>query len=98
MKTCYKCKQTLDVDGFHKNASTKDGLAHYCKQCANAYTKTMRVKHPKPSKPYSPVLGYKKPQGAVRKETNRQRMIAKYGIDFVETQDALTDLRDERFG
>lgn len=95
MKTCPKCKQTMEADGFRKDASRKDGLSFYCKQCGNAYAKTMRRKHPKP---YPSVLGYRKPVGAVRKETNRQRMIAKYGIDFVETQDSMTDSSDERFG
>lgn len=34
MKQCYKCKETKDVSGFHKNKNKADGLQNYCKSCA----------------------------------------------------------------
>ena len=38
MKTCNnpKCKQTKPESEFYKDQSRKDGLAHWCKMCANA--------------------------------------------------------------
>ena len=34
MKTCPKCKQTMEADGFRKDASRKDGLSFYCSNVA----------------------------------------------------------------
>lgn len=32
-KRCHACKQDKDVSEFHKNRSTRDGLAEACKPC-----------------------------------------------------------------
>jgi len=32
-KRCPRCKETKDIDEFHKNRKLKDGHAVYCKQC-----------------------------------------------------------------
>jgi hypothetical protein len=39
MKTCNKCKETLEYDKFAKNRSQKDGYENYCKSCKNLYNK-----------------------------------------------------------
>lgn len=33
MKTCSRCKESLNVDCFHRNPSKKDGLDCRCKKC-----------------------------------------------------------------
>lgn len=33
MKKCSLCKEGKSVDSFHNNKSTKDGLAHWCRDC-----------------------------------------------------------------
>lgn len=35
-KVCPKCGRELSVSGFYPNRRAKDGLATYCKECANA--------------------------------------------------------------
>lgn len=35
-KVCSKCKTFKSVSDFHKDMSTKTGLAYYCKECANS--------------------------------------------------------------
>ena len=46
MKTCPKCRRSLTVDNFHKNAQKKDGLHGWCKVCSinasNAWNKAHR--------------------------------------------------------
>ncbi|NDV63985.1 hypothetical protein [Bacteroides sp. 224] len=32
-KFCPKCSQTKNVNEFYKNAASRDGLQHYCKEC-----------------------------------------------------------------
>ena len=32
-KRCAACKKLLSLDSFHRNKSTKDGYAAYCKEC-----------------------------------------------------------------
>ena len=36
-KQCGKCKELKSHSDFHKNKSTKDGLARWCKQCKKEY-------------------------------------------------------------
>lgn len=38
-KYCKKCDTTKPVSEFNKNASSKDGLGFYCRQCARQTTK-----------------------------------------------------------
>ena len=35
-KTCSKCKQSLPVNEFYRDASRRDGLANKCRACQNA--------------------------------------------------------------
>jgi len=37
IKQCSKCEETKPVSGFHKNASRKDGLYSWCKECQRQY-------------------------------------------------------------
>lgn len=34
-KLCKDCGQTRPIDEFHRNRRSRDGLAYYCKSCAN---------------------------------------------------------------
>lgn len=34
-KLCPKCKRTLPVSGFHRNAAQRDGVECYCRECAS---------------------------------------------------------------
>lgn len=36
-KHCSKCKEIKDLLEFHKNASRKDGVQHYCKSCSKGF-------------------------------------------------------------
>lgn len=45
MKTCAKCKESLNTDQFGKNSRTKDGLLIYCKPCANARAAAYRLRN-----------------------------------------------------
>ncbi len=38
-KECRKCKDLKDHSDFHKNKSSKDGLASWCKDCKKQYRK-----------------------------------------------------------
>lgn len=35
IKRCTRCKEYLPINRFGKNASEKDGLCYYCKECKN---------------------------------------------------------------
>jgi hypothetical protein len=35
LKTCSKCGETKSINDFYKNASNKDRLGDYCKECHN---------------------------------------------------------------
>lgn len=37
MKTCNKCKETLDLSCFHRDNNAPDGLKYTCKACMKAY-------------------------------------------------------------
>lgn len=39
MKLCKKCGRELSEDYFNKNASSKDGLQAYCKECQRKIAK-----------------------------------------------------------
>jgi len=43
MKTCCSCKETLDIDKFYNDKSSKDGKSARCKKCKD------RSKKGKPS-------------------------------------------------
>lgn len=43
-KRCPQCGRTLPRSGFHSNVRRSDGLAHYCKQCANERSEASRRK------------------------------------------------------
>lgn len=38
MKQCARCLETKPTTDFHKNSTTADGLAAYCKPCRKAYS------------------------------------------------------------
>lgn len=46
MKKCYKCKETKDLSEFHKNKRKKDGLNHYCKDCARIKNREYYLRTP----------------------------------------------------
>jgi hypothetical protein len=33
MKECKKCNKVKNLDMFHKNKQSRDGVMHYCKEC-----------------------------------------------------------------
>lgn len=37
MQRCYKCKETKDLDCFHKNKNTPSGYSRCCKVCVQVY-------------------------------------------------------------
>jgi hypothetical protein len=39
-KHCSRCEKRKSVDDFHKNKKSKDGLALWCKDCVNAYSRS----------------------------------------------------------
>ena len=41
-KHCPGCNRDLPVENFHRNQSTNDGLASYCRGCVNANAKLPR--------------------------------------------------------
>lgn len=48
-KTCCHCKLEKFIGDFHKSAKAKDGLASWCKGCANAISRSSRKRNYKPS-------------------------------------------------
>ena len=43
--TCYKCKETKDLDEFYKHASKKNGRSGRCKKCDNIIKANWRLKN-----------------------------------------------------
>lgn len=41
-KTCSTCRQMLDATLFHKNRTSRDGLAYYCKSCMSVVCQRLR--------------------------------------------------------
>src|ERR1700761_9695865 len=44
-KTCYKCKQAMNVSMFYGDKSRKDGLRHSCKACDINHSRIWRSKN-----------------------------------------------------
>ena len=44
-RRCPMCQRILDVSAFSKNASRKDGLQLWCKQCTSAFCRQWDIKH-----------------------------------------------------
>lgn len=44
MKRCPRCRRTVPLEEFAKNASSKNGLSSYCKPCHNIVTRENRIK------------------------------------------------------
>ena len=40
MKTCNKCKESLEQNLFDKNRAKNDRYENYCKPCKNTYNKS----------------------------------------------------------
>ena len=43
--TCYKCKETKDLNEFYKQASKKNGRSGRCKKCDNIIKANWRLKN-----------------------------------------------------
>ena len=43
--TCYRCKETKDLDEFYKHASKKNGRSGRCKKCDNIMKANWRLKN-----------------------------------------------------
>ena len=43
--TCYKCKETKDLNEFYKHASKKNGRSGRCKKCDNTLKANWRLKN-----------------------------------------------------
>jgi hypothetical protein len=43
MKYCKKCDQTKSLSEFHIKRQTRDGYAHYCRECVSEYDKREHV-------------------------------------------------------
>lgn len=46
MKTCVKCKLTLQLDKFYKKIGNRDGVQNWCKTCDNKRHKKWRRNNP----------------------------------------------------
>lgn len=46
MKRCHICEKTKELSEFHKNKRKKDGLNHYCKDCAKVKNRDYYLKTP----------------------------------------------------
>lgn len=46
MKVCSKCGEEKELEEFHKNKSSKDGLQSRCKVCVREYLKQWRENNP----------------------------------------------------
>lgn len=46
MKTCSRCKEEKNYDGFYKDKSTKDGYNCICKQCRLINDRNRRIEDP----------------------------------------------------
>ena len=44
-KTCSACQRSLFRDKFGQNLSAPDGLAWYCRECANAKQREWKAAH-----------------------------------------------------
>jgi len=44
-KICYKCKNSLSVDNFHKQSRSPDGLSNICKNCKRIQDKEYRERN-----------------------------------------------------
>lgn len=80
-KVCNTCLDEKALSEFHKNCTSKDGHVGKCKACTKDQYK----------KDYKPVTGNRRPVGVARRETDRQRLIARHGIAVVEAMDGLGD-------
>jgi hypothetical protein len=49
-KICRTCKVVKNVNEFQKRASSNDGLAHDCKDCANEYKRNYDKRYPERAK------------------------------------------------
>lgn len=80
-KVCNTCLDEKALSEFHKNCNNKDGRIGKCKVCVSVRQKL----------DYKPVTGNRRPVGVARRETDRQRLIARHGIAVVEALDGLGD-------
>ena len=52
MKTCSKCKETKELEEFHKNKSAHKGVQTFCKSCKKTYNKEYLEKNKKKLQEY----------------------------------------------
>jgi len=79
-KICSRCNETKPLDRFHKNGSRKDGLADWCKSCANADQRERRAENPDKMRAYDCARREK------RKDLHLQQT---YGITLAEYDEVL---------
>lgn len=71
-KKCYKCKKVKTISEFHKNRSTKDGLASACKECRLLEVGTYYYDHKEERLAYATEAYKKDPHKfALRNKKNR---------------------------
>ena len=81
MKQCTTCRSVKPVEGFHKNASKRDGLQSQCKSCVADYDSTPAVRAAKAAYNASPAgkaydAAYKKTPA--RRESQRKTDAKRY--------------------
>lgn len=85
MKTCTACKTEKPETEFSKDKSRKDGLSYICFVCKRAKSRGWKAQH----RTYA--LGLRKPASVVKRETDEQRNIVKYGKDVADILKTLED-------
>ncbi len=85
MKVCTACKTEKPTTEFGKNKRMNDGLDTYCFICRRAKSRGWKAQH----RTYA--LGLRKPAGVVKRETDEQRNIVKYGKDVADILKTLGD-------
>lgn len=77
MKTCGKCKRTLDISLFHRDSSKKDGLRTTCKDCKKASDSAYASSN-------APEIAKKRRERYLRRyeiEREQQRIYAKENVE-----------------
>lgn len=70
VKTCSKCKESVNVENFHKDKSRVSGLRSYCKSCDYAYAAYWRDKNIEKTREQAKIRYSKNPEKI--KEKNRE--------------------------
>lgn len=95
MKTCSHCHIEKSLNEFCSNKSTKDGLACYCKLCANAYYKAYYASGHKRPHAYKNTLAWRKKYPERTRGHNRKRRAIKRGLSQHFTPTEWLKLKEE---